>query len=88
MQDQEPATEDTMTAALLREREALVVRGLDDRVAQVDAQLKLRGYKPGGAQQASDKGEEPDDPATDDARQTPPKSPKTGGARQQTRNAD
>ncbi|MFF2331820.1 MULTISPECIES: hypothetical protein [unclassified Streptomyces] len=42
----EPMTEDTMIAALLREREGLVQRGLDDRVAQVDEQLKLRGYKP------------------------------------------
>ncbi|MFF5977169.1 hypothetical protein ACFY7C_37355 [Streptomyces sp. NPDC012769] len=42
----EPLTEDTMIAALLREREGLVQRGLDERVAQVDEQLKLRGYKP------------------------------------------
>ncbi|MFJ8023361.1 hypothetical protein [Streptomyces sp. NPDC096311] len=42
----EPETEDTMVAALLREREGLVQRGLKDRVAQVDEQLKLRGYKP------------------------------------------
>jgi hypothetical protein len=33
-------------AALLRERATLVGRGMDDRVAQVDAQLKLRGYEP------------------------------------------
>ena len=39
-----PQTEDTMVAALLRERDGLVQRGLDDRVAQVDAQLELRGY--------------------------------------------
>jgi hypothetical protein len=42
----EPQTEDTMIAALLREREGLVQRGLKDRVAQVDEQLKLRGYTP------------------------------------------
>ncbi|MET9952384.1 hypothetical protein ABZ135_12655 [Streptomyces sp. NPDC006339] len=42
----EPLTEDTMIAALLREREGLAQRGLDERVAQVDEQLKLRGYKP------------------------------------------
>ncbi|MFF0510961.1 hypothetical protein [Streptomyces sp. NPDC004250] len=41
----EPQTEDTMIAALLREREGLVQRGLDDRVKQVDEQLRLRGYK-------------------------------------------
>ncbi|MET8401392.1 hypothetical protein [Streptomyces sp900116325] len=38
-------TEDTMIAGLLREREAYVQQGLDDRVAQVDEQLKLRGYQ-------------------------------------------
>ncbi|MEV6790899.1 hypothetical protein AB0M87_02635 [Streptomyces sp. NPDC051320] len=43
---QEPRTEDTMIAALLRERVGLAQRGLKDRVAQVDEQLKLRGYKP------------------------------------------
>ncbi|MCH5677834.1 hypothetical protein [Streptomyces gilvus] len=43
---QEPETQDTMTAALLREREGYVQRGMKDRVAQVDEQLKLRGYKP------------------------------------------
>lgn len=42
----EPMTEDPMIAALLRERVGLVQRGLKDRVAQVDEQLKLRGYKP------------------------------------------
>ena len=40
-----PQTEDTMIAALLRERDGLVQRGLKDRVAQVDEQLKHRGYK-------------------------------------------
>jgi len=41
-----PQTEDTMVAALLREREGLVQRGLTDRVAEVDEQLKLRGAEP------------------------------------------
>jgi hypothetical protein len=41
-----PKTEDPMVAALLREREGLVQRGLDGRVAEVDEQLKLRGYTP------------------------------------------
>ncbi|WP_329471685.1 hypothetical protein OIE75_20280 [Streptomyces sp. NBC_01723] len=41
----ESQSEDTMVAALLREREGLVQRGLDDRVKQVDEQLRLRGHK-------------------------------------------
>jgi hypothetical protein len=41
-----PATEDPFVAALLRERDGYVARGLDDRVSQVDEQLKLRGYNP------------------------------------------
>ncbi|MFD5874017.1 hypothetical protein [Streptomyces sp. NPDC060322] len=39
-------TEDTMVAALLRERAGYVSRGMGDRVTQVDEQLALRGYKP------------------------------------------
>lgn len=35
-------------AALLRERDALEGRGLDERVAQVDEELKNRGYKSEG----------------------------------------
>ncbi|MFK0155377.1 hypothetical protein ACIQVK_25290 [Streptomyces sp. NPDC090493] len=46
----EPETQDTMIAALLREREGYVQRGLKDRVAQVDEQLKHRGYKRGRPQ--------------------------------------
>lgn len=41
-----PKTEDGMVAALLREREGYVTRGMDDRVAQVDKQLRARGYTP------------------------------------------
>lgn len=44
----EPQTEDPMVAALLREREGYVQRGLPDRVAQVDEQLALRGHEPKG----------------------------------------
>lgn len=49
----DPKTTDTMIAALLREREGYVSRGLEDRVAAVDEQLELRGHKveekaPGG----------------------------------------
>jgi hypothetical protein len=47
---EEPRSTDPMVAALLREREGLVQRGLDDRVAQVDEQLALRGYTPPGAE--------------------------------------
>ncbi|MFE2300836.1 hypothetical protein ACFXAW_21935 [Streptomyces sp. NPDC059445] len=41
-----PQTDDPMVAALLREREGYVGRGMDDRVAQVDEQLRLRGVTP------------------------------------------
>lgn len=40
------ASDDPMVAALLREREGYVSRGMDDRVAQVDEQLRLRGVEP------------------------------------------
>jgi len=60
----EPQTEDTMVAALLREREGLVQRGLTDRVAQVDEQLRARGAEPPADDEASAK------PAS---RSTPPK---------------
>lgn len=39
-------TSDNMIAALLRERDGYQRRGLDDRVAQVDAQLAFLGYEP------------------------------------------
>jgi len=38
------AERDPYIDALLEERRGYVVRGLDDRVAQVDEQLALRGY--------------------------------------------
>lgn len=41
----DPQTSDPMIAALLREREGLARRGLPERVAQVDEQLKARGYQ-------------------------------------------
>lgn len=63
------ATEDSMVAALLREREGLVQRGLTDRVAQVDEQLKLRGVEP-----PIDEKAEPAKPAS---RSTPPKGRRT-----------
>ncbi|NUS74868.1 MAG: hypothetical protein HOV70_01540 [Streptomyces sp.] len=40
------AKNDRMIAALRREREGYVRRGLDDRVRQVDEQLEHFGYKP------------------------------------------
>jgi hypothetical protein len=61
------ATEDPMVAALLREREGLVQRGLTDRVAQVDEQLKQRGAEP----PADGK------PARPASRSTPPKGRRT-----------
>lgn len=57
------ATEDPMVAALLREREGYAGRGMDDRVAQVDEQLRLRGAEP----PADGKSSKPAD------RSTPPK---------------
>jgi len=43
---EEAKTDDPMVAALLREREGYLGRGMDDRVKQVDEQLALRGYTP------------------------------------------
>lgn len=40
-----PDQNDRWIAALLEERRGYVTRGLKDRVAQVDEQLKARGYK-------------------------------------------
>ena len=51
----EPRTDDPQVAALLREREGYVTRGLDDRVSQVDEQLRLHGYEEGGEKSARTK---------------------------------
>ncbi|MCI3272143.1 hypothetical protein [Streptomyces cylindrosporus] len=64
-----PQTEDSMVAALLREREGYVTRGMDDRVAQVDEQLKLRGVEP----------PKDDKPAKSADRSTPPKGRRARG---------
>ncbi|MDX2692955.1 hypothetical protein [Streptomyces ipomoeae] len=40
------AKNQTMIAALLREREGYIRRGLDERVRQVDEQLEHHGYEP------------------------------------------
>lgn len=46
---EESQTEDTMVAALLRERAGCAGRkGKEDRVEAVDEQLRLRGYSPDG----------------------------------------
>lgn len=80
----EPQTEDPMVAALLRERAGYASRkGMEDRVAAVDEQLKLRGYKPPRRQQ-----EKPKTPATpptpapvqSDAEKQPPKGRQQPGA--------
>lgn len=81
-------SEDTMIAALLRERKGYVLRGLDDRVAQVDEQLKLRGHEVTNAKESETKGADGDpsgDKGADDASQTPPKNTKTRAGQQQTR---
>lgn len=70
-QNEEPATDDPMVAALLREREGLVQRGLTDRVAQVDEQLKLRGAGLPTADEST-----PSKPAS---RSTPPKGRRARG---------
>lgn len=68
-----PKTDDPMVAALLRERAGYVQRGLDDRIAAVDEQLKARGYTPPGSKPDSET--PPPDPAAEPpkARRTPPK---------------
>ncbi|MFD9319291.1 hypothetical protein ACFWDQ_16605 [Streptomyces sp. NPDC060053] len=67
-----PQTEDPMVAALLRERAGYVGRGMDDRVAQVDEQLRLRGAEP----PAAEKGGAPS------SRSTPPKGRRARGPEQ------
>lgn len=67
-----PQTEDPMIAALLREREGYVQRGMDARVTQVDEQLRLRGVEPPTADKSS----------TPQSRSTPPKGRRTRGTEQ------
>ncbi|MEE1763695.1 hypothetical protein [Streptomyces sp. SP18BB07] len=64
----ESQTEDPMVAALLREREGYVQRGMDDRVAQVDEQLKLRGHQAPAAVKSEES-----------SRSTPPKQRRQRG---------
>lgn len=42
----EPQTDNTMIAGLLRERDGYARRGMDERVAQVDEQLRRLGHTP------------------------------------------
>ncbi|MDF5755817.1 hypothetical protein [Spongiactinospora sp. TRM90649] len=73
------STDDPMIAALLRERDGLVRRGLDDRVAQVDEQLAARGHTPPGndsqtAPEPSESGSEASAATKEaNARSTPPR---------------
>jgi hypothetical protein len=60
-------TSDPMVAALLRERDGLVQRGLDDRIAQVDEQLALRGYSTADASTGASE----DPPQRSDAKEEP-----------------
>jgi hypothetical protein len=69
---------DTMVAALLREREGYRSQGKDDRADQVTEQLKLRGHT------------DDEDKSDEEVRTTPPKTPAdppktTGGKGQTTR---
>ncbi|MFD5057428.1 hypothetical protein [Streptomyces sp. NPDC058394] len=63
------ASEDTMVAALLREREGYAQLGLHDRVAEVDEQLRLRGVKPPVGEKTN--------PTKPSSRSTPPKGRRT-----------
>lgn len=78
----EPKTEDPMVAALLRERDGYVQRDLDDRIAQVDEQLSLRGYTEPAEQPAAQSGQESGGgqrAAKTSARQAPPKGRRAPG---------
>ncbi|MFE7516115.1 hypothetical protein ACFU8I_33515 [Streptomyces sp. NPDC057540] len=87
----EPQTEAPMIAALLREREGLKQRGLDDRVKQVDEQLKHHGYKPRRTSAKDPAATTPPAPATppggdgpkDPAPATPPAGAAPKGRQQQ-----
>lgn len=88
-----PKTDDTMVAALLREREGLKQLGKDERVGQVDEQLRLRGYSPDGQRINDDNAEVvvTDPPATPvdaapavvpEQRTEPPKGRRARGSEQ------
>jgi hypothetical protein len=76
-------TEDTMIAALLRERAGYVTHGMHDRAAQVDEQLALRGYTPPNDETAET--ETPSTPPTGAAETETPSTPPTGAAETEAR---
>lgn len=90
----EPQTEDSMVAALLRERAGYASRkGMDERVKAVDEQLRLRGYTPDGERIADDAektspdnnasgGQEPATEPEPEARSTPPRGRRARAAEQ------
>lgn len=67
---------ESRVAALQREREAYVKRGLDDRVAAVDAELERLGYRAGAGDVAQDTRSVP---VTETSRALPKSTP-TGSA--------
>jgi len=79
----EPPAENTMVAALLRERAGYLRRGMTDRAAQVDEQLAHHGHTPEPdepqgrtatpPQQTADQGGKP--PAKKTAAKKPPAAP-------------
>ncbi|OQR64775.1 hypothetical protein B6E66_07395 [Streptomyces maremycinicus] len=86
-----PQTEDTMVAALLRERAGYAGRkDMQERVEAVDEQLRLRGYGPDGERIQSTEppaggtpdGKTPEPPLTapvTEPRSTPPKGRQARG---------
>lgn len=60
------SSKDKMIAALLRERSGLEQQGKNERLAEVDKQLELYGYKPDGAK-SDDSGD-----GKQEARKQPP----------------
>lgn len=81
---EEPQSTDTMIAALLREREGYLGRGMTDRAAQVDEQLKLRGYAEPAKQPAAAKKTAPAKKAAAAEQRTEPPQGRTQQAPEQT----
>lgn len=75
----------TMIAALLRERDAYVRRGQDDRVQQVDEQLAHHGYE---AEQVDDDAGPQGRTSTDDLQQTADGTPAKRGRPRLPRDAE
>ncbi|MEV0112350.1 hypothetical protein AB0H77_03700 [Streptomyces sp. NPDC050844] len=69
---QTPQTDDSMVAALLRERAGYAGRkGKEDRVEAVDEQLRLRGYSPDGTRIEEQEPETPETPQKPTEPETP-----------------